>query len=87
MFEKACAYLSSRLKRGLPPLRISVNISRTSLEQRQFLHHYAAIRNNYAVPSGMLELECTENLVVHDTPLFRHVMTQLPEYGIRRAHG
>ena len=85
MFEKACAYLSSRLKRGLPPLRISVNISRTSLEQRQFLHHYAAIRNNYAVPSGMLELECTENLVVHDTPLFRHVMTQLPEYGIRRA--
>lgn len=85
MFEQACVYVASRSRRGLPPLRISVNISRMSLSQQGFLDRYAAIRNRHAVPAGMLELECTENLVVKDFSLFRTVMAMLPAYGFRRA--
>ena len=49
-----------------------------SLSQQGFL-------DRHAVPAGMLELECTENLVVKDFSLFRTVMAMLPAYGFRRA--
>ncbi len=85
MFEQACAYLASRRSRGLPPLRLSVNISRMSLGQKNFLERYTALRKRYAVSAGMLELECTESLAVQDFPLFREVMARLPGCGFRRA--
>lgn len=85
MFEQACAYLASRRSRGLPPLRLSVNVSRMSLGQKNFLERYTAVRERYAISPGMLELECTESLAVKDFPLFREVMTRLPGCGFRRA--
>ena len=85
MFEQACAYLASRRSRGLPPLRLSVNVSRMSLGQKSFLKRYTTLRERYAVSPGMLELECTESLAIKDFPLFREVMARLPGCGFRRA--
>ena len=45
VFEEACAYPASRGSRGLPPLRLSVNVSRLSIAQGDFLDRYSAIRD------------------------------------------
>lgn len=83
--NRPCAYLASRRSRGLPPLRLSVNVSRMSLGQKSFLKRYTTLRERYAVSPGMLELECTESLAIKDFPLFREVMARLPGCGFRRA--
>ena len=83
MFEEACAYLASRGSRGLPPLRLSVNVSRLSIAQGDFLDRYSAIRDKYGIDSGMLELECTETMVIRNFALFRELMAALPSRGFR----
>ena len=85
VFEEACAYLASRSSRGLPPLRLSVNVSRLSIAQGDFLDRYSAIRDKYGIDSGMLELECTETMVIRNFALFRELMAALPSRGFRSA--
>ena len=85
VFEEACAYLASRRARGLPPLRLSVNVSRMSLAQGDFLDRYSSIRDKYGVASGLLELECTETIVIRNFGLFREIMAALPAHGFRSA--
>ncbi|MFQ8888463.1 MAG: EAL domain-containing protein [Bilophila wadsworthia] len=85
VFEEACAYLASRGSRGLPPLRLSVNVSRLSIAQGDFLDRYSAIRDKYGIDSGMLELECTETMVIRNFALFRELMAALPSRGFRSA--
>ena len=85
VFEEACAYLASRGSRGLPPLRLLVNVSRLSIAQGDFLDRYSAIRDKYGIDSGMLELECTETMVIRNFALFRELMAALPSRGFRSA--
>ena len=85
VFEEACAYLASRRARGLPPLRLSVNVSRMSLAQGDFLDRYSSIRDKYGVAAGLLELECTETIVIRNFGLFREIMAALPSHGFRSA--
>lgn len=85
VFEEACAYLASRRSRDLPPLRLSVNVSRLSIAQGDFLDRYSAIRDKYGIDSGMLELECTETIVIRNFALFRELMAALPSRGFRSA--
>lgn len=85
VFEEACAYLASRRERGLPPLRLSVNVSRITLAQGDFLDRYTVIRDRYGIPDGQLELECTETVVIRNYDLFRDIMATLPARGFRSA--
>lgn len=85
VFEEACAYLASRRSRGLPRLRLSVNVSRLSIAQGDFLDRYSAVRDKYGIAPGMLELECTETMVIRNFALFRELMAALPSHGFRSA--
>ncbi len=85
VFEEACAYLASRRERGLPLLRLSVNVSRITLAQGDFLDRYTVIRDRYDIPDGLLELECTETVVIRNYDLFREIMATLPARGFRSA--
>lgn len=85
VFEEACAYIASRRRRGLPPVRLSVNISRVTLAQGDFLDRYSQTRERYGVADGLLELECTETVVIRNYELFREIMASLPARGFRSA--
>ncbi|MFR0876201.1 MAG: EAL domain-containing protein [Bilophila wadsworthia] len=83
--KRRAPHLASRGSRGLPPLRLSVNVSRLSIAQGDFLDRYSAIRDKYGIDSGMLELECTETMVIRNFALFRELMAALPSRGFRSA--
>ena len=64
-----------------------MNVSRLSIAQGDFLDRYSAIRDKYGIDSGMLELECTETMVIRNFALFRELMAALPSRGFRSAMG
>lgn len=61
MFEQACACLRRWLDAGLQPVRISVNISRVHLTNKDFLLPFVEVQKNYRIPPELLELELTES--------------------------
>lgn len=81
VFEKACAYLQERQKRGLPPLCLAVNVSRISMLQPNFVAEYCRIKRQYALADGTVELEFTESIAVENYEQFRKVILQLKENG------
>ena len=81
MFEKACAWLHAYLKEGRPPINLAVNVSRLDLFQDDFLDWYTAVKQRYAIPDGLLELEFTESVMLKDDQIFLHVVEELRRRG------
>lgn len=80
MFALACAWLQKHLQAGLAPVTVAVNVSRLSLLQDDFLPYYTEIKERYAIPDGLLELECTESLALFDQS-FRELILALQKQG------
>ena len=80
MFSQACAWLQQRIRSGKEPLNIAVNVSRLSIMQDDFLQYYSNIKERYAIPDGLLELECTESLALFDER-FRELVLELQNSG------
>ena len=82
IFEAACMhYRREGFDRGHEPLIMSVNVSRLGLLQPDFIETYARIKESYAIPDGVLELEFTENLVFENDELFRSIIVELRKCG------
>lgn len=82
MFSEACRWLRRHLNAGLAPISIAINVSRLSLVQENFLDSYTAIKKEYDIPDGILELECTESLAMSDES-FRSRILELQKQGFR----
>ena len=82
MFSQACAWLQQRIRSGKEPLNIAVNVSRLSIMQDDFLQYYSNIKERYAIPDDLLELECTESLALFDER-FRELVLELQKRGFR----
>jgi diguanylate cyclase len=85
VIRTACRQLAEWDRRGLPPLRMAVNLS-----ARQFRHLYLAslvedsLREN-AIESGRLEIELTESLLMEDTEGTRSLLESFARMGVRLA--
>ncbi len=72
VFEQVCKhYRETVLDNGQTPYIFSVNVSRRSLMQIDFISSYAEIKNRYDIPDGVIELEFTESLAVNDVEHFK----------------
>lgn len=85
VFEQACKYLAARRERGKGNLRISVNASRITMLQEEFVQHYARIKDRYGIRDGQIEIESTESAFVQDRRRMLHTLSQLREHGFRCA--
>lgn len=81
MFEEACRFLRKWLDEGREPIKISVNVSRISVFQRDFSRHYIRLKEKYNIPNGLLELECTESVLVENAELLEMVMRTMRVSG------
>lgn len=81
MFEEACRFLRKWLDEGREPIKISVNVSRISVFQRDFSKHYIRLKEKYNIPNGLLELECTESVLVENAELLEMVMRTMRVSG------
>jgi diguanylate cyclase (GGDEF)-like protein/PAS domain S-box-containing protein len=67
VLKNACSELNRWREMGLDNLRIAVNVSAIQLEQNNFVEYVLDILSKYNIPGEFLEIEITENTLMHDT--------------------
>lgn len=79
VFQVVCQTIHSWVEQGLPPVRISVNLSRICLNNPDFLSRYEELLKAYQIPAGAIEFELTETLVFEKmnvlTKVIQHIHT------------
>lgn len=85
IFTAVCRSLRQRLDAGLPVVPVSVNVSRLHLHNREFVRTYVAIKDAFAIPDGLAELEFTENMVLEDLDHAIEVIDEFGRAGLRSS--
>lgn len=66
VFEIVCKKLNEWKERELPPIKVSVNLSRVHFMEQgiECLKRFKDIKDRYQIPDGQIELELTESMVI-----------------------
>ncbi len=81
ILKAACAEVRSWMDAGLPPLRVSVNVSATQIRQRRLRQGVEAALAESGLPPSLLELELTEGLLIENTGASGAALDALREMG------
>ena len=81
----ACATAKSWQERGLPPLRMSVNISGVQFHRSDIVSLVADVLEQTNLDPKWLELELTESIFIEDTQGAIDILDQLHQQGIELA--
>lgn len=81
MLEKVCHFMADRLKKGLPVVCTSVNLSRLHLNDPFSADLLHAIVQRYDVPCHLLEFELTETIFLAELADAKTLIERLREYG------
>lgn len=82
VLEATCQILKQSLK--ISPERavvLSVNVSRVTLFQNDFIKRFVQMSERYGVPPKYLEIEITENVFIFDANTVEQILSQLRSYG------
>jgi diguanylate cyclase (GGDEF)-like protein/PAS domain S-box-containing protein len=85
VLETACKQLSIWRSRGFNTLRMSVNVSPQEFERKDIIKRILPHVAGNGIPSDLLEIEITENILLRDTPNTIDKMRILREQGVRIA--
>ncbi|MEQ2455705.1 putative bifunctional diguanylate cyclase/phosphodiesterase [Flavonifractor hominis] len=81
MFRQSCQWLRARMDRGEPPVSLAVNVSRLSLLREDFVEYYAAVKRQFAIPDGVVELEFTESMALVGEEMFLDLAHSIQQAG------
>jgi len=85
VLKSACQQNVAWQNQGLPHLSIAVNLSVRQFFDEHLLTDLKAILADTGMDARLLELEVTENLLMHDVDKTMRVLTELRSMGIRIA--
>ena len=81
VFISVCQTIQNRLAQGKSVVPISVNVSRIHLYQEDFADTYIAIKDQYHIPDGIIELELTENILLKNMREIFAILEKLRSHG------
>ncbi|MDD3411858.1 MAG: EAL domain-containing protein, partial [Eubacteriales bacterium] len=81
VWEKACQYLQSAMRRGQPVLPVSVNVSRLNLYRPHLCEEIVALVERYGVELRLLKLEITESAYTDNPRQLLEAMKTLHAHG------
>lgn len=85
MFEHTCEFIASLPKEKQDKVTLSVNVSRITALQPNFLHWYKQTKNKYNISGDGLILEFTENGIVKDIEYVADLIVDLQKAGFTCA--
>ncbi|HSU78759.1 MAG TPA: EAL domain-containing protein, partial [Burkholderiales bacterium] len=85
VLETACAQNMAWQRDGLPPVRMSVNISARQFADENLLTDIAAALQSSGMPPELLELELTESMVMQNAERAAGVLAAIKKMGVRLA--
>ena len=85
VFEIVCKKLNEWKEREIPPIKVSVNLSRVHLMEQgiECLKRFKDIKDKYQIPDGQIELELTESMVIEIKQLekIKKIIAQIQACG------
>jgi diguanylate cyclase (GGDEF)-like protein/PAS domain S-box-containing protein len=86
VLRNACMKIKEWLHSGLPPVRVAINLSAAQfLQKNNLVEKIESVLAETSLDPSFLELEITENMVMHDIDGAIKVLTKLKERGIHLA--
>ncbi|MGH2414940.1 MAG: putative bifunctional diguanylate cyclase/phosphodiesterase, partial [Microcystaceae cyanobacterium] len=82
VLQTACRQNQAWQKSGLPPLSVSVNFSPRQFQQPYLLTMLAQVLADTGLDSRYLELEVTENTILHNLDFTRRALHDLRQIGV-----
>ena len=83
MLDKTCADIRRWLDRGIKPPRISVNLSRKNLFDKDLMEKICSIISKHNVPVEHLEIEITETTTLDESQKLIELTKTLRKHGIK----
>ncbi|HIJ88646.1 MAG TPA: EAL domain-containing protein [Desulfuromonadales bacterium] len=83
VLDEACRQLVRWRAMGMNDLRIAVNVSPQEFNNDDVVERIVSQLNRYHLPEEVLDIEITENLLMHDDPHVISKLRRLRERGIR----
>ncbi|WP_431801853.1 EAL domain-containing protein [Halobacillus andaensis] len=83
ILQQACQQMKAWHQQGQENMTVSVNLSPQQFNQENLVDRVKQIIQETKLPSSCLELELTENLIIHNTRKTLNVIHQLKELGIK----
>jgi diguanylate cyclase (GGDEF)-like protein/PAS domain S-box-containing protein len=85
VLHTACGQCVAWQAEGLPPVRMSVNLSMRQLNDEGLLREIQSVLEETGMDPELLELEVTESTIMHNAERAVKVLTAIKELGVRLA--
>ena len=85
VLHAACQQGAAWRRAGLPPVRISVNLSMRQLENDGLIADIRSALKDASLPADLLELELTESMIMQNTERAVRVLTDIKALGVKLA--
>ncbi len=83
VINEACRQAEAWRKQGMPPIRMSVNVSARQFRERGLTGVVAAALSDSGLDPRQLELELTESMIMQDVDQALGTMEELEELGVQ----
>ncbi|MBO4468306.1 MAG: GGDEF domain-containing protein [Clostridia bacterium] len=83
VYEQVCIYISAKAAQHEPLYPVSVNVSRITASEPDFLDYYIATKNKYNIMDGFLTIEFTESFAFEDYGQLRETVNVLHSNGFK----
>ena len=82
VFYKACENIAGRVAEGKRVFPVSVNVSRVTAIQPDFLEYYVRIKNKFDIRDNFVTLEFTESFAFENYDYLAYIVTELHKNGL-----
>ena len=83
VFEQTCLYIQDAVINGLPLYPISVNASRITASEKDFVKFYTDMKHQYNIADGFITIEFTESFAYEDYDMLRSIVNELHKNGFK----
>ncbi len=83
VFIHACEFFANAVRNGLRVTPISVNVSRVTAIQKDFVSFYSSNKAKYGIPDGYLTIEFTESFSFTNMEVLSKIVLELKKNGFR----
>ncbi len=83
VLAEACSQLSKWHSMGLGDLRMSINVSPQEFQRSDMVERVSSQVDKYNIPEDSLEIEITENILLHDASSVIKKMSVIRDLGVR----
>ena len=83
VYERVCEYMVEAVQNGQDLYPVSVNVSRITAFEPDFLNFYVSVKKKYNVADGFIMIEFTESFANEDYDTLREMVSVLHKNGFK----